>query len=194
MLAWYLTAMTPTWRSIIGGLRGALRYAGGLLLGARQVNIGAELGPLLFHESRLVSRTMLFLGMGRDRSNGTIHLRATPLTWMDDCHIHLTWDSRPSRLHFDRMREAMRRLTAELGGQFVENPLSSLTKYITVHPVGGCPMGDSEQDGVVDARTGETFGHKGIYVVDGSIIPIAIGPNPSLTIAAIAEMFAERFP
>ncbi|MBI4965785.1 MAG: GMC family oxidoreductase [Desulfomonile tiedjei] len=196
MLAWYLTAMTPTPRSLIDGARALLLYAKGFFSRRREVNIGDELGRLLFHESKIVSRTMIFLGMGRDRSNGVIRLQAPTASTnsTEDCNIRLTWDSRPSRLHFDRLREAMRRLTTELGGDFFENPLSFVTKYIAVHPVGGCPMGDSEKDGVVDARTGEAFGHKGLYVIDGSIVPTSIGPNPSLTIAALAERFAERFP
>ena len=197
MLAWYLTAKTPAWWSVIDGLRGAWRYAQGLIWGRTHVNIGSAVSPILFQESDLISRALPFLGMGRDRSSGTIQLRlkrTIPLTWMDDCDIQLTWDSRPSRLHFDRVRDGMKRLTAELGGLFVENPLSHLSRYIAVHPLGGCPMGDSDRDGVVDARTGEVFGHKGLYVVDGSIVPTSVGPNPSLTIAALAHVFAERFP
>ncbi|MBI4552388.1 MAG: GMC family oxidoreductase [Candidatus Latescibacteria bacterium] len=197
MLAWYLTAMTPMTQSFLSGLKGAWRYLQGVLLGRRESNIGDDLGPLLFRESKLVSRTLVFLGMGRDRSSGMIQLRKkgrTPLNWIDDCEIHLAWDSRPSQLHFDRMRDEMQRLSVALGGTFLADPLSFLDKYISVHPLGGCPMGDSEHDGVVDARTGEVFGHKGLYVVDGSIIPTSIGPNPSLTIAALAEIFAERFP
>ncbi len=197
MLAWYITAMKPTWRSWLQGVRGLWRYLKGFLLGRREVNLGDDLGPLLFRESQLVSHTLVFLGMGRDRSTGIITLRPErprPISWPEDCDMHLAWDSRPSELHFDRLRSAMRRITAELGGTFEENPVSYLNKYVAVHPLGGCPMGDNPQEGVVDACTGEVFGHKGLYVVDGSIIPTATGPNPSLTIAAVAEMLVERFP
>jgi len=54
------------------------------------------------------------------------------------------------------------------------------------------PIADRIEDGPVDARTGKVFGCDGLYVVDGSVIPTAVGPNPSLTIAALAEMYAER--
>lgn len=197
MLVWYFTAVTPTRQSLVEGLRAAWRYLKSGWIGGGEVTIGSDLGPIFFRESSLVSRTMLFLGMGRDRSSGIIRLypeNPTLLTWMDDCDLHLHWDDGPSRLHLDRLRAGMKRLTAELGGRFFEARARHFTKYVAVHPLGGCPMGDSEHDGVVDARTGETFGHKGVYVVDSSIIPTSVGPNPSLTIAAIAEMFAERFP
>ena len=61
-----------------------------------------------------------------------------------------------------------------------------------VHSLGGCVMADSAEHGVVDTR-GEAFGHPGLYVVDGSIIPTSLGPNPSLTISAMAERIAAQF-
>ena len=61
---------------------------------------------------------------------------------------------------------------------------------ITPHPLGGCNMGISSENGVVDHR-GEVFGYKNLYVADGSIIPEAIGLNPSKTIAALAERIAD---
>jgi cholesterol oxidase len=51
-------------------------------------------------------------------------------------------------------------------------------------------MGVDRTDGVVDAR-GEVFGYPGCYVVDGSVMPGPVGPNPSLTIAAFADRAAD---
>jgi len=51
-------------------------------------------------------------------------------------------------------------------------------------------MGEGPDDGVVDHR-GEVFGHPGLYVADGAIVPKAIGVNPSRTIAALAERIAD---
>lgn len=47
-------------------------------------------------------------------------------------------------------------------------------------------MGASAADGVVDAW-GRVFGYKGLYVMDGAIVPRPLGLNPSRTIAALAE-------
>jgi cholesterol oxidase len=52
-------------------------------------------------------------------------------------------------------------------------------------------MADDPADGVVD-HAGRVYGYEGLYVLDGSIIPTALGVNPSKTIAALAERGVER--
>jgi cholesterol oxidase len=52
-------------------------------------------------------------------------------------------------------------------------------------------MGRHTGEGVTD-EWGEVFGVPGLYVADGSVMPGPVGANPSLTIAALAERFAER--
>lgn len=67
---------------------------------------------------------------------------------------------------------------------------------MTVHPLGGCPMGASIGAGVVNWQ-GQVYrgvpadgGTEGLFdsllVLDGAIIPCALGVNPALTIAAVA--------
>ena len=43
---------------------------------------------------------------------------------------------------------------------------------------------------MVDAF-GRVFGHPGLHIADGSVMPGAVGANPSLTIAALADRFAD---
>ncbi len=63
----------------------------------------------------------------------------------------------------------------------------------TAHLIGGCPMGRSADDGVVNTRC-EVFNYPGLYIVDGSIIPANPGVNPSLTITALAEYAMSQIP
>jgi cholesterol oxidase len=63
-------------------------------------------------------------------------------------------------------------------------------RLTTVDPLGGCRMATRIEDGVVD-ENGAVFGYPGLFVVDGSIMPGAIGVNPSLTIAAMAENLSD---
>jgi cholesterol oxidase len=52
-------------------------------------------------------------------------------------------------------------------------------------------MADDPTAGVVDPH-GRVHGYPGLYVSDGSIVPTALGVNPSETIAALAERNVER--
>ena len=57
---------------------------------------------------------------------------------------------------------------------------------MTAHFLGGCTIGRSAADGVVDPYH-RVFGHPGLHVVDGSTVSANLGVNPSLTITAQAE-------
>ncbi len=68
-----------------------------------------------------------------------------------------------------------------------------LGKASTAHILGGCPIGLTAEDGVVDPKS-QAFGYDDLYVVDGSIIPANLGVNPSLTITAMAENAMSHMP
>ncbi|MEQ9366101.1 MAG: GMC oxidoreductase, partial [Leptospirales bacterium] len=63
----------------------------------------------------------------------------------------------------------------------------------TAHILGGCTMGASAEDGVIDVNH-EVFGYRGLYVVDGSAVSANVGVNPSLTITALAERCMDSIP
>jgi cholesterol oxidase len=56
----------------------------------------------------------------------------------------------------------------------------------TAHCLGGCVIGRSPEEGVVDHRN-RVFGYKNMYVCDGSVVAANLGVNPSLTITALSE-------
>ena len=57
---------------------------------------------------------------------------------------------------------------------------------MTAHFLGGCPMGRTAQDGVIDPYH-RVHGYPGLSIVDGSAISANLGVNPALTITALAE-------
>ncbi|APR86677.1 Cholesterol oxidase [Minicystis rosea] len=149
---------------------------------ARELRAAAEAArpsAALFSDG-FMDGAAVFLAMGRDLANGRMTLLA-------DGSLDLKWDV-PENLGIYSLEERlMRDLAAHLGGTFRANPFWRLLRQpVTVHSLGGCVMGDSAADGVTDAH-GEVFGHPGLYVLDGAILPRATGVNPAHTIAAVAE-------
>jgi cholesterol oxidase len=63
----------------------------------------------------------------------------------------------------------------------------------TAHILGGCPMSETGQTGVVDKNL-KVHGYPEFYITDGSAIQGNIGVNPSLTITAMAEYCMSRIP
>jgi cholesterol oxidase len=63
----------------------------------------------------------------------------------------------------------------------------------TAHILGGCPMGKTKEEGVVNEKF-EVHGYKNFYILDGSIVPCNLGVNPSLTITALSEYAMSHIP
>jgi cholesterol oxidase len=63
----------------------------------------------------------------------------------------------------------------------------------TAHILGGCPMGLTRAEGVVDENF-KVHGYNDFYILDGSIMPCNLGVNPSLTITALSEYAMDRIP
>lgn len=59
------------------------------------------------------------------------------------------------------------------------------------HLVGGCRMGFTADDGVVDANL-QSFAVDNLYVTDGSVLPTQGSANPALTIMALAARCADH--
>jgi cholesterol oxidase len=127
------------------------------------------------------ANSLIFLMIGRDAADG--QMRLTPLfrrfdiRWSRDCSARL----------FDELERTAKEIAeASRATPFYALEGGPLSKFTTVHPLGGCPMADDPARGVVD-DAGAVHGYEGLYVLDGSIVPTALGVNPSKTIAALAE-------
>jgi cholesterol oxidase len=135
---------------------------------------------------RPIDDSLVFLMLGRDAADG--QMRLTPLLK----RLDIRWSRQGSASLFAAMQKISEELARGVGAEpFFALDTWPLSGYITVHPLGGCPMADDPQQGVVD-DAGEVHGYAGLYVLDGSIVPTALGVNPSKTIAALAERGVER--
>ena len=131
--------------------------------------------------------TLFLLVVGHDDASGQIFL--------EDDRARIHWPGVGKQPHFARASELMRRATKALGGTYIPNPVwNELTDHnlVTGHPLGGCPMADDADAGVVNHKGQVFIGtggavHPGLYVMDGAVIPRSLGANPLLTISALAE-------
>jgi cholesterol oxidase len=70
-------------------------------------------------------------------------------------------------------------------------PRSSITDVvldapITGHIMGGCIVGNTPKEGVIDFQN-KVHGYENLRVCDASVITVNLGVNPSLTITALTE-------
>ncbi|MDF5757119.1 GMC family oxidoreductase [Spongiactinospora sp. TRM90649] len=149
---------------------------------APDTNLSAELSELVGSGALSVSSLPL-LGMGRDVPDGVLHL--------DGGRLDATWTTATSEAYFERVRKTMQRIADVLGAEYADNPVWFRKRIVTVHPVGGAPMGRHPGEGVCDSY-GEVFGFPGLYIADGAAMPGPVGTNPSLTIAAMADRMCTR--
>lgn len=150
------------------------------------------------HQSNgALNHTMFYLVTGPDDARGTMVFDAP---WFErDGRMSIEWDNAGRQVLFTRINEELRRHARTLGATFVSNPIWNvldLRRLITVHPLGGCPMGEDHLHGATD-EFGRVFSedgsiHEGLFVADGAILPSATGVNPFMTISALAERIAER--
>ncbi|WP_328769205.1 GMC family oxidoreductase [Streptomyces sp. NBC_00286] len=89
--------------------------------------------------------------------------------------------------------EAASAIAAEINGFAGSNVGELMGTPLTAHFLGGCPIGASADEGVIDPYH-RLYGHPGISVVDGAAISANLGVNPSLTITAQAERAMSYWP
>ncbi len=133
-----------------------------------------------------VSRMMPFLVMNHDSGTGQLKLAGD--------RVCVSWPDAGRESAFTYSDIALRRAADAIQAEYIPMPLweeAFDNRVMAVHPLGGCPMGDDAKCGVVSPKC-EVFRedggvHEGLYVMDGSVLPGAVGVNPHLTITAVAE-------
>ena len=187
-LAWFVEGVRPRWAWLKPLLRLSRHLITHLTSGKSPGTLGFAFSDVLSSSTSAESAVLLFMGL--DESNGVMGLDSNG-------HLAVHWPWRSSRKLYDAIVAAGEDFGKRAGAKiFTALPTWSwpLRNSVTVHPLGGCVLADSESLGVVRAerrRLGEVFGYQGLYVADGAIVPTASGSNPVATIAALSEMVAE---
>jgi choline dehydrogenase-like flavoprotein len=175
-----------------------------------------EHDPLALDAEALQRELMVGL-IGHDSARGRIELpRGSP----GEGSIKIRW---PGVGHDPAMADAFdklnRRVKQSLGASahITPNPMWRLLPdelggvvgagsggALTVHPLGGCPMGATHTTGVVN-EWGAVFNldpnggggwnttETSLLVLDGAMVPASLGANPALTIAALSLRAARHW-
>jgi cholesterol oxidase len=158
----------------------------------------------------MARHALLLLGMGLDDADGNVTLEP------EDGHLlmQVSWPAGakgPRSPYYQALHRWLldaRDADGFDGGDYLPSPLwkplpddfeeiaggAMQPQGLTVHPLGGCGMGDSVDTGVVDWR-GTVFHAdgsllEGLHVLDGAMLPTAVGVNPFVTISALSWLAA----
>ncbi|HJQ68289.1 MAG TPA: GMC oxidoreductase [Blastocatellia bacterium] len=138
-----------------------------------------------------VANTFYFNVSSEDDASGVfrLHNNGLDLDWPTPIASHPV---------FEKIETLLRDFADAMGGRYVPFPTWRGVmdrKLVVLHPLGGCAVGATNAEGVVDGYgrlfdggkpKGSTDVLPGLYVVDGSAIPGAVATNPAMTIAAHA--------
>lgn len=157
--------------------------------GRRSSSVGSLMQRLFAHDLSQYSAVLLCMGL--DKGNGTLRLNRSGF-------LDIDWPQESNRSLYDAILALGQRFTRFIGGShFLPMPtwLWPIKNNVTVHPLGGCALADSPEQGVVsaaDGSRGQAFGYVNLYVADGSLMPTALGANPAATISALSEWIAHE--
>ncbi len=186
--AWFAEGIKPGFMRIGNYWRAFVSVIRRIKSGGRYRRIGYALREML--EGDISQHTSVLLCMGLDKSDGVLKLGENG--WID-----VDWPYRKNLPLYKHILAAGKAFKSAAEAKlFVPLPtwLWPLRRNVTVHALGGCVLADSAATGVVSADLntfGQAFGYTGLYVADGSILPTAVGANPTATISALSEMVAE---
>ena len=100
---------------------------------------------------------------------------------------------RPNATYIPAANETARRIAQRYGGIAGGHIGDLVNAPFTAHFVGGCVIGKSSAEGVIDPYH-RVWNYPTLHVIDGSTITANLGVNPSLTITAQAERAISLWP
>ncbi|MFC3849088.1 FAD-dependent oxidoreductase [Corynebacterium hansenii] len=135
-------------------------------------------------------RTVISLVMQNSNNSLTTHLRNWgPLRLLSSRQ----GEGEPNPSWIPAGNEATRRVADKIGGVAGGTWGEIFDIPLTAHFIGGAPISDSPERGVVDPYN-RVWGHPTLHITDGTAMPANPGVNPSLSITAIAERATALWP
>ena len=99
----------------------------------------------------------------------------------------------PNATYIPVANEVARNIANRYGGEAGGHIGDLIDAPFTAHFVGGCVIGSSDQEGVIDPYH-RVWNYPTLHIVDGSTLTANLGVNPSLTITAQAERALSFWP
>jgi choline dehydrogenase-like flavoprotein len=180
-----------------------LRHLGDHWRNPRQPGRGADpIGA----SPEMAEHAQMLLTMGHDGAKGRIvwvpGMDAAAPYWVrpedEETHIRqqAVFDAAERVTDSVHLHTPLWRMLPPATSELAEGPKTDAT-MLTVHPLGGCPMGDTFDSGVVN-HLGQVWRSPqrlwpNLMVLDGSIVPTSLGCNPLWTITALAERAVPRW-
>jgi choline dehydrogenase-like flavoprotein len=130
--------------------------------------------------------SLTFLSVGMEDHFGALELDAN-----DPKRVRVRWPGAKNQGFMQRIPAAMNAMTERIDGTFIQPTSVKPMELLTVHPLGGCVMGDDPATSVVDVRGAVHGQGDKLFVADGSIMATPLGVNPALTIAALGAYVAD---
>ncbi|WP_432410832.1 GMC oxidoreductase [Rasiella sp. SM2506] len=125
------------------------------------------------------------LMMGRDDAEGHFFLD-------DKGEAKINYNLKANDAYYAHLNKLGKLFSKKAKSFYIPNGVAALFKIVEVpHNIGGASMGVSKEKGVVDTF-GRMYGYDNFMVLDGSILPKSLGPNPALTILAFSERGVEQ--
>lgn len=169
-----------------------------------------ERGDIFRSEEEITANMMCVVGMGREASVGQFRLGKS-----GESSLRLSRTDGKKFFDdpiYDAIRQSLARTaailrdpndpTSEFINPFLTNTAGAFdaTSIGVSHPLGGCIMGADVTSGTVDefgrvfdkSKAGARPFYEKLYIADASIIPTALGVNPTLTISALALRIGDQ--
>jgi cholesterol oxidase len=186
--AWFLEAIRPQSSRLRQAVNVLVDFIKRWISGMNTGRVGGAVRTVIGDTA--TDRMVVLLHMGVDKADGVMSLGS-------DQRLRLKWPYKNSMILYKAILASGVEFCRAIWAR-IRLPLLTwewpFRRNVSVHALGGCVLAPDKSRGVTDSSRehfGEVFGYRGLYVMDGAIVPTALGSNPTATISALCEMAAE---